>query len=116
MNHTVPVESRTVNPGVTPSALASMTVHFPWRGSGGGIRPLEQLLDREAGRVPRRFVNQFESGTSSTVFTFCARTFGVLSPGQWKEFSMVRYSRSMLRSLTADASCESSTLAIGSSG
>ena len=115
MNHTVPVESRTVNPGVTPSVLASMTVQFPGAGPAVVSGPLSSS-STETGRVPRRFVNQFESGTSSTVFTFCARTFGVLSPGQWKEFSMVSYSRSMLRSLTADASCESSTLAIGSSG
>ena len=41
----------------------------------------EELFDRDW-TVPNRLVNQLESGTSSTVLTFCARTFGVLSPGQ----------------------------------
>ncbi len=88
MNQIWPAESRTVNPGVTPSFFAAMTVQFPGAGPltvSGPFRSSSTVM----ARVPRRFVNQFESGTSSTVFTFCARTFGVLSPGQATEFSSV---------------------------
>ena len=41
------------------------------------------------GMTPIRLVNQLESGTSSIVLTFCARTFDVGSPGFVSRFSSV---------------------------
>ena len=76
MNQTWPAESRTVNPGITPSFFAAITVHRPARGAAAGVRPLTTSSTVTA-RAPNRFVNQVESGTSSIVLTFCARTSGV---------------------------------------
>ena len=77
-----------MNPGVTPSFFAAMTVQLPGAGPFVVSGPFSSSSTVIA-RVPSRFVNQFESGTSSTVLTFCARTFGVRSPGQENEFSSV---------------------------
>src|SRR5512145_2641595 len=87
-NQTWPAESRTVNPGITPSFLAEITVQPPGAGPVPDPGPLTSS-STVTGTAPSRLVNQFESGTSSTVFTFCARTSGVWSPGQANRFSSV---------------------------
>ena len=115
MNQTCPAESRTVNPGITPSFLAEITVQPPGAGPVPDPGPLTSS-STVTGTVPSRFVNHVESGTSSIVLRFCARTFGVWSPGQENRFSSVSYSRSISRSCTADASSASTIRVIGSSG
>ena len=80
-NQTWPAESRTVNPGITPSFLAEITVQLPGAGPVPDAGPLTSS-SIVTDTAPSRFVNQFESGTSSIVLRFCARTLGVRSPGQ----------------------------------
>ena len=46
--------------------------------SGAGGRPVlgpRRISSIDSSRVPMRFVNQLESGTSSIVLIFCARVF-----------------------------------------
>ena len=80
MNHTWPLASRIVKPGVTPSLFAAITVHGPAAGPVVVSGPFNSS-STVIGRAPIRFVNQLESGTSSTVLTFWARTLVVGSPG-----------------------------------
>jgi hypothetical protein len=75
-NQVCPFESFILNPGVTPSFFAATTVHVPGAGPLVVSGPFNNSSAVIA-RVPRRFVNQFESGTWSMVLTFRARTFGV---------------------------------------
>ena len=89
MNHTWPFASRIVKPGVTPSIFAAITRPRSGGRARGRVGPLQQLVDRHRRARQCRFVNQLESGTSSTVLTFWARTFGVGSPGFVSRFSSV---------------------------
>ena len=72
-NHVSPLASRAVKPGCTPDVFSLITVHFDGSGGAPTIGPRRQLLGRDRGSVPIRFVNQLESGSSSIVLRFCAR-------------------------------------------
>src|SRR5262245_16744508 len=72
-NQSCPLASLTVNPGVTPSLLDDVMVQTPGSGPGVVSGPLKTSAG-VSGRAPARFVYQLESGTSSTVLTFFARS------------------------------------------
>src|SRR3989441_1026189 len=100
-------------PGVIPSVFAPTTSHGPF-----GAPPVTDprtISSTDMGRARIRFVNQLESGTSSSVLTFSARMFAV-SAGFMNVFS--RKSYGSLKSCTATplASCVSTSAAMGSSG
>jgi hypothetical protein len=73
MNHVSPFASRAVKPGAKPDDFSRITVHFSLAGGGPGV-DCRTMSAAVSGCVPIRFVNQLESGTSSIVLTFCART------------------------------------------
>ena len=60
-----------VKPGETPFALR-LTIHLPGAGPVSSLGP-RIISSTVIGRVPARFVNQLESGTSSMVLTLAAR-------------------------------------------
>ena len=68
MNQTCPAESRTVNPGITPSFLAEITVQPPGAGPVPDPGPFDEFVDRDGYgpqpvREPRRvrhFIDRVE--------------------------------------------------------
>src|SRR6185503_6060325 len=68
-----PVESWISTFGVYPESLRRSTRH----GTGRGAAPSRPLTasSNEIGRIPIRFVNQVESGTSSQAFTLSDGTY-----------------------------------------
>src|SRR5688572_3765315 len=102
MNQRCPEASTIVNPGDTPLAFDD-TIHFPAAGPLAVSGPLA-ISAAVIVRAPRRFVNQLESGTSSTVFRFRALTFDAESPGFVKRWSSTSTTRSIVDSWTPAAS------------
>ena len=97
-NQRSPRESRIVNPGAKPASFGDTTLQGP----GAGPLPVIGPRDTSSGvtaRVRMRLVNQFESGTSSIVLTFLARTSGVGSPGRPKRLVARSMNRSISHSL-----------------
>ena len=88
---------------------------------GGSSTKNRALLPRwsissvDSGCARIRFVNQLESGTSSIVLTFIARTPVALSPGWPNRFVVRSTNRSIVHSLTPDASWVSGSRVKGSS-
>ena len=62
------------NPGCTPVDLPRLTIQPSSEIDGDAIRAAHDLVGRQSAACPMRLVNQLESGTSSTVLTFSART------------------------------------------
>ena len=76
-------------------------------GPGAGPVPVSGPRDsssRVRGRARIRFVNQLESGTSSIVLMFCARTSGVGSPGRLNRLMARSTAGSIVHSWALDAS------------
>src|SRR6185503_21227792 len=79
-NQVSPLASFAVKPGCEPDVFSLNNTHFD--GSGGAPTTGPRLISSAViGRVPMRLVNQLESGTSSIVLTFWARTPAGFRPG-----------------------------------
>ncbi len=91
-----------------------MIVHGPGAGPGPASGP-RTTSSAVTAREKMRFVNQFESGTSSMVLMLRARTFCVMSPGCPKRFGTRSKKRPIGRACTREASWVSGSRAIGSS-
>src|SRR5688572_14079957 len=74
MNQVSPLASRAVNPGANPADFSRMITHFSGAGAGPTLGP-RTISSTVTARLPIRFVNQLESGTSSTVLMLRARLF-----------------------------------------
>ena len=107
-------ESRIVKPGANPASFGDTTFHLPAAGPSPTSGP-RAISSSVTGRARMRLVNQPESGTSSIVLTFRARTSGVESPGRPKRLVARSMVKSMSHSSTFAASCVSGSRDSGSS-
>ncbi len=108
-----PRASAIVSPGVMPSFLPETIVHTPGSGPVPATGPVS-TSSAVMTRVPMRFVNQLESGTSSSVLTLDART-SRCSPASRNEFWMKSYDSFTFHGLTWEASWVSGSASSGSS-
>ena len=67
-----PLASSAVKPGAAPALFSRVRVHFAGAGAGPATGP-RTTSSTVSARLPMRFVNHPESGTSSIVLTFPAR-------------------------------------------
>src|SRR5262245_28054433 len=101
-NHVSPVASLAVMPACAPDVFSLKMTHR--EGSGGaptlGPRTTSSIV---SALVPMRLVNQLESGTSSMVLTFCARSPEGLRRDTAKLLYVNSYSRSTSESAAPEA-------------
>ena len=104
------------NPGCTPEPLSREMTHPSIDTCGGPVSGPFTSSSMGMSRRPMRLVNQLESGTSSSVLTFNART-SRRSPGWMNEWTTKSYPLLSSCSFALEASSTaSSSVQIGSSG
>src|SRR6185436_7971698 len=102
-------------PGCEPDVFSFVRIQRD--GSGGSPRfGPRAISSAETVVAPIRFVNQFESGTSSMVLMFCARVPDGRYAAVTNRLLVISYIEPMKYGLAFDASCDSGSRAMGSSG